>query len=401
MRWMTDRFLTYLYQFLHEKAQRRDGYRSTDAPPLTNQGEPYYEINYTIALKVNIRVLSALQSAVFTNEATRSMMTAFSGLEERIRRDLDASNQLMYPAAFDSLIEYWSTVYTPYLGGPVVYNLFDFQSVAASAAPQAGSFTAWAENNRPDLTSAADVASLLGDIELALSMQLNRNFAVAGGHQADIDKWHSLLSMTGMGMPQTPVKGLVVDAQKFTEQHQLGAFFYSDSKGVGADTFLGWPDIRGDEKTLININTCGLTLGPEDIFWFGGKGLYAFEFDDDDTPGYTAEANDITAFGLVAEVGLGTSYRIGHAERLYTPEDGWYEPVIELDFTAAAGLQAYLWSVPHVTVHPDSWRAIMSEESEEAYHVNFDQPGFQAPADVFGQRYRQWLHEAWGLPFIT
>jgi hypothetical protein len=313
----------------------------------------------------------------------------------------------MYPKGYDAIIDYWSKVVTPYLGGPVIYALFDLQdwNYTGIWAPASGSFTAWAGNNRPDLTLAADVDALLDDIELALSMQLNRNLSDAGGGLTDFKKWDSLLSMTGMEMPQTGRSDITIDPIMWNERLLGGAFHYLDSKGAGADTFVGWPDMRGDPQTLININAINNSFpGADDtLYWIGAKGTYAYEFDDDDTPGYTAEANDITALGLVHDTGFGSQFSGGnlHAERLYTLEDGWYEPVDRLDYTAASGLQAHLWSIPQVTIHPESWRVIMSEETEETYMSNFKTPGFQVPVDVFGQTFRKWMFDIWGLPYIT
>jgi len=399
VKWMTDFFFQYLYQFLHEKAQRRDGYRSTDAPPLTNVYMPFWQTELAMVVKINAMVMATLESLVFTNEGTRTMLTAFSGVKDRINRILDASNQLMIPDGYMPIVDYWATVYTPFVGGPVVYNLFDLKTPGDTLSIGTGSYSTWSDGTRPDLTTAADVAKILSDLELALSQLLNRNVAAAGSKLADFDKWMSLLSMTGMGMPQATPKNLVVDLVKWKEQFELDAFHFFDNKGAGTDTFVCWPDIRGDYQTLLQVEVPeGVTL--DDLFWIGGKGLYAFDLQSDDTPGYSALANNNAGFGLVADTAFTTATG-RHIEKYYTKEDGWISSAISEDATSASGCQAYMWSYPILSLHPQSWRFIMSEETEEAYLAHLRRPGFQAPFDIWGQAFRKWSHDVWGLPYIT
>lgn len=398
LQWMTDHFWADIYPNMWNKAQRRDGYRSLVAT-LNTPLMPVYYTNLAVAISINVRVLQTIKNSLLVNQALRTCLAAFEGLEGIIDTCVEESSRLIYPAALTPLVEYWSTVYSSYPGGPIVANYFDYQDTEDYWPAAVGTFTAWA-SALPNLNVAADVEAMIADNLLALSILLDYN-VTAGNNLDDQTNYLSLADMLGIGAQNPSTPALTTDVQKWIEQWQVGAFTFLDSKGLGTDTFIGSPDIRGSEESLININPMGLSFPEGDLFWVGGKGLYAFEFDDDDTPCYTAAANDITGFGMVAPSYLNGDEVIAVIVDIYNREDGWVILPATLDFTDAAGLQSYLWSAPHITVHPESWRVIMSEEAEEAYRHNLLNPGFQMPFDIFGQVLKKFAIEAWDLPFVV
>ena len=397
LQWTATYFTPNIYNWVHEMAQRRDGYRATVAT-VGNALTPQNYVNLLVPFKINIRVLHAMLSALLVNEGTRSMLPGFVDTQERILRLLELSNTLMYPSGLDAIIDYWSQIYMPYAGGPIVINYFDFQNLLATVTTS-GTIHNWAAT-LPDLTDPLDIGYMLNDLDLVANMLLNYDLT-AGTDAADVRLLVSLMSMMGFPTPATPSPLLKIDPVRFIEQLQIDAFCFEDTKGAGANTFLGWPDMAGSPQTMINLNFMGLTMSPDDIYWIGGKGLYAFEFDDDATPGYTAATNDISALGMVAPCRPDANGYIRQDTGIFTREDGWAAGPTAVDFTLAAGVQSWVWALPWITMHPEAWRAIMSEEAEETYHINLRGPGFQVFVDVFGQAHRKWYHELWGIPFLT
>lgn len=408
--WMDAYFWPQLVKMLYEKAQRRDGYRPTNSPAdydATNILSILEWVTSTaMTAQINIRVLDALYSGVLTNQGMRSMLPAFQNARERIDRLIETTNQLRYPAGYKGMVEYWSTVYTPRLGGPVIFNLFDFQPLMVTDrwTPATGTFTAWTSADLPDLTTSADVDHLMDDVELACTMLLNDNVVSgATGALPDLRMLMSLYDMLGMAAVPVGPRGIVVDEAKFTEQFKIDAFHFFDDKGaLGTDTFLFWPDIGGSERSMLDVNFYGLSIGPEDPFWVGAKGVYAWDDDESATAGFAANSENMTAYGMVHDQDPGPTHGILHVRKFFTREDGWITPAVSLDFTDAGGCQAWIWAHPDLTIHPESWRVIMSEETEEAYHTVFGTPGsVRVPFDVFGQAFRVWLHTVWALPYIT
>lgn len=401
---ITTRFWPYVYTFLHEMAQKRDGYKAT-TESLHDGLHVMFRDELLISMKINIRVLAQLFTASLVNEGLKSTLTGMRTYRSRILRDLEASNRLVYPAEWDKFITFWSHVYSASARGPFVVNLFlmnHYLKAGAIFAPTTGAVTAWAA--LPDLTSSTDVGKLLDDIELAQSVLERYNVSDAN-HANDLRLINSIYAMMGFPTPQTPIPAVGVDGDKFHAQFMRYGMHFLDTKGVGADVSLFWPDMRGNVDNLINVDFG--PFNPDELDWIGAKGShgYAFEADDDDTPGYTTKANDLTSLGLV----IGTDYLDAScsstvaATKIWTQEDGWATLVRELDYTAAAGCQAHIWSIPDITVHPESWRVIMSEESEEAYlhDLRLDTHAVQIPVDHFGQAYRKWLYAAYKIPYIT
>jgi len=396
-------FWPNVYTYLHEMAQKRDGYKAT-VDTLTSSLKVKERDALIIAMKINIRVLAQLYTITLVNEGTKSTLPGFRKQRSRILNDLEASNRLIYPSAWDVFIDYWSQVYSMYPGGPVIAHLFVMPDIKAGGtwAPATGAATVWAA--LPDLTSEANVEALLNDVEIAQSVLENYNVSDAN-NRTDLRLVNSIYNMMGFPTPQTALPKFMSDSERFYSQFMEYGFLFSDTKGAGADTHLFWPDIRSSLDTLINIDFRGYT--PTLLDFMGAKGRmgYAYDADDDDTPGYTAEANDLTAYGTVCgNDGLSASfYDTVPPTKIYTREDGWITLARELDYTSAAGVQAHVWSVPDMLIHNEFWRAIMSEESEEAYLHNFrlDCNSKQVPFDHFGQTYRKWLYDAYKIPYIT
>lgn len=386
-----------VYTLLHEMAQKRDGYKAT-TETLTDPTNVMFRDELVITLKINVRVLWTLYHAALANEGLRSMV-GFAGRRSRIQRALEASNTIIYPAAFDKIIDYWSEVYSPYLGGPVIYNLFFPANIQAGASLDPGTSVATVFAAVPDLTTTASVDALLNDIECGIAVVTRYDLDVAAD-ATDLRLINSIYAMMGIPTPQTGVKGLTVNPQKFVEQFKEGGWIFEDS---GGSRSCYWPDIRGSADSLIHVYRKEM----DELDAIGAKGWYAADADDDDTPGFTGTAADLTLYGMVfPSTYLSASwFNFLPIVRYYTREDGWSDTVGAMDVTAAAGCQAYIWSVPHVTCHPEAWRFIMSEEAEEAYAFRFaltdNNSGFQRPFDHWGQAYRKWIHNAYGIPFIT
>lgn len=338
-----DNFWTEVYGLLHQMAQKRDGYKAT-TDSLTDAQNLMWRDQLIMNIKVNVRILWTLYHATLVNSGLRSMITGFAGLRARIQRALEASNTLIYPQGLDAIIDYWSEVYSPYLGGPVIVNYMDPQYVVrnggGSLQASVGTFTNWVA--LPDWTSAADVAALVNDIEVALGI-LTRYDCNVAADATDLKLIDSIYAMMGFPTPQTGVRGVTVNPGKFYEQFKRYGFLYEDNKGGGVDTWVYWPDCNGSVEQLLNIPIGGYPFDELDMI--GAKGIYAWDADDDATPGYTAAANDLSGYGMCApssflnaDEGLANVMAVD----FYTEEDGWAEQAKELDYTAAAGLQAHL-----------------------------------------------------------
>lgn len=396
-------FWPNVYTFLHEMAQKRDGYRATDAALNTALNIAYRD-SLIIAAKINIRVAAQLFCLALVNEAGKSTLSGFRTHRSRILRDLEASNRLVYPAEWDTFIDYWSHVYAAWERGPLVVNLFNLAAwikAGGALAPASGAVTDW--EGLPDLTSSTAVGNFLSDIELAFDVVERYNINVANT-KTDIRNINSIYAMMGFPTPQTKLPSLSVDPAKFYAQFYRYGFLFHDTKGAGVNTWVYWPDARGSLDELINVRTGGQPLTTLD--WIGAAGgPYAFDAQDDDTPGYTAQANKLRAYGMVVGIDwIHDSLALGRIPTsIYTREDGWVSLPREYDFTAAQGNQQFLWETVDLNTHPEGWRVIMSEESEEAYRHNFAPVGrtFQIPFDHFGQAYRKWLYAAYKIPYIT
>lgn len=400
-------FWPNVYPFLHEMAQKRDGYKAT-SETLNNTWTDRVRIAFILSVKCNARILWSAYHAALVNEGMKSMIPGFQGRRSRLLRILEMTNTIIYPSAWDKVIDYWSKLYTPYQNGPVIINYFSLDpyiSAGAGLQPASGTSTVWAA--LPDWTSSTDVGNLMADLELALGVLTRFNINDANT-KSDFRNVNSIYAMMGMPTPQTGVSGLVVDPARFQAEFRRYGYLYNDTKGAGVDHHIYWPDIRGNQDALINIDTEGLPF--DELDSIGAKGLYAFDADDDDTPGYTPESNDLTEFGIVHGDGWLTAGMASNVKaiptQIYTREDGWAELLRELDYTSASGVQAHLWGVPDITVHPDGWRVINSEENEEGYVFRFDfrtgqRGAFQRPFDHFGQAYRKWLYQSYGIPYIT
>jgi len=393
--WLESIFFESIYPQKHILAQRRDGYRAT-AATINDNTYPVLRDNVIVRAKTNIRVVNALATACLVNEGMRTMLTGFADTYDEIKRLLQYSNELMYSEKLDEIINWHSQIYTPYTGGPLVFALMDFEEIG-ELAPSAGAFTAWAD--QPDFNVAADVAAVLSDIKVALDMILQRD--MAANPASDELNLLSIYSMLGMHTPQTPAPLLKVDPERWIWDFEMGACHMVDDKGAGVDTHVYWPDMNGSAQTLINLNL-PIVPSPDDwLFWIGAKCPYAFEADDDANPGYTAASADFTALGMVVRQSQEVNQYLRPDFKVYTREDGWANLSGNLDFTDVSGVQAYIWSRPWLSQHPDAWRFIMSEEAEEIYHINLKTPGVQVPVDVFAQAAKMWLYDTYGIPFLT
>jgi hypothetical protein len=402
--WINTHFWPAYYDMLWQLGQRRDGYRSTDPPPLATTTVPRESFEVALKAKVNAANIEALYNSCMVNSGMRSMIEAFDDINpDRIQRAVERANQIYMPQWLLPLANYWVGLYSPYPGGAIIINLFDFQDTEDLLIPGAGAFTAWGDDF-PDFNVAADIVALLDDIDLACSQLLPPYNLTAGppSDLADYKKFISLLDMEGTAGCVVERGTLRVDERRFIEQFKAcNAFRTLDTKGAGVDTYVYWPDMEGSEDTLININPCGLQFGPDDLFWIGGKGLYAYEADESATPGYGAAAENLTGLGLFCRVSPTDVVHTFRAKtEQYTDEDGWSTGTEEYDFTSAAGLQSFFWYHPYVSIHPEAWRSIMSEEAEDVRHINFEKPGFQVPVGVFGRAYREWLITQSKLPFM-
>jgi hypothetical protein len=403
---LNDNFWAQIYLLLHEMAQKRDGYKSTESS-LTTPLNVVYRDSLILAIKINIRVLWAMYHALFVNMGMRSMQQAFGGTRSRMQRILEASNTLIYPQEFDPIIDYWSEIYSPYPGGPIVVNLFNLnQWVGYNAGTLRGSSnpTNWVAVPDWDASTNATVASLCHDLENALNVLLR--YQTNDSDTADDLRYiQSLYSMMGFPTPQTGVKGLGVNPAKFQEQFQRYGYLFYDTKGAGTDTYVYWPDAMGSVDTLLDVEMGGFPFDTLDMI--GAKGIYAWDADDDATECYTPVANDLLAYGMVGLTQWVAS-GLGNVQSpiidIYTEEDGWQSLSINVDYTAAAGLQEHLWKLPWLTVHPQGWRVIMSEEAEESMRTGFSVVGgtkVQIPFDHFGQAFRKWVYQTYKIPYVT
>jgi hypothetical protein len=371
---------------------------------LTDAENVLWRDTLIVGIKINIRVLWTLYHATLVNEAMRSLLPNLSGLRSRIQRSLELSNTLIYPQELDQIIDYWSEVYSPYPGGPVIINYVDVQRIVRNGGGElqasVGTPTSWVA--QVDLDGTGEFAKLLNDIEVALGV-LTRYDCNDANDATDLRLIQSLYSMMGFPTPQTGVKGLTVNPVKYFEQFKRYGFLYVDDKGAGTDTWVYWPDIRGDQDSLVDIR---IGDHPFDVLdMIGAKGVYAFDADDDDNPGYTAKAADLTAYGMAHGSNWLTA-SLGSAQvptiQAFTKEDAWVEIATHQDITSAAGLQLAFWANPVRAMNPDWWRIIMSEEAEEAYKFALESARHvQIPFDHFGQAFRRWIYAAYKIPYIT
>lgn len=394
--WVNTIFFTQYYEMLWHMAQRRDGYRATAAPPLTSPTVPREQMDLAVTTGIMIKVMCQLYGGVLINEGMRSMIEAFDDINpDRLRRQVERFRQVMYPTYLKPIIDYWGQVYSPFPGGPVVIPTFDFQKSEDELVPASGSYTAW-NGDMADLNVAADVVAILDDIDLALTQLLDGNVA----DLADLDNYYSQLDMMGHQMPGLEPGTVIIDPVRWKEQYEGGQFYSLDNKGVGVDTHTFWPDMRGSEDTLVSVALNGFNA--DDLWWIGAKGIYAWDADDDDTPGYTAQTADLTAYGMVLRTQPNATISRGlYVTQIYTREDGWASFTASHDVTDAAGLQALFWQHPWETIHPEAWRIVMSEEAEEVYKHHFKNPTVQIPAGQWGREYRDWLLKMSGLPFTV
>jgi hypothetical protein len=310
---------------------------------------------------------------------------------------------LVYPAAWDTLIEYWSQVYVPYPGGPVVANIFDFQHIAAVAAiaPTGSTFHAWG-STMPDFTSYTSLGYMIDDINLACAMIDRYAYLNVAASITDLKLLTSMYKMMSFPTPQTGVSGIKVDPQRWTEQFKGGAFSFIDDKGGGTDTFVTSRDVKGDVEGLLDIPDYGYPHGELEALGFLTP--YGHDLQDSATPGYGATSEKILSLGLVSATALASAgaYDVAQINSFWTREDGWIAQPVIVDITSASGMQALLWQYPVVTLHPEHWVMIRSEESEEEYRVNIESGSgrFQTPWDHFAQRYHEWLHAAYQIPYI-
>jgi hypothetical protein len=379
-------------------AQARDGYRSTDAPPLTTTTLPREVMELAFGISVNIRAINGAMQALLVNSGMRTMMDAFNAIPvDRITRALERSNQLKYEPFLGPWIEYWSSIFSPYDNGPIVINTINLQDLNVNLPPANGAFHDW-NGTMPDWTSATDLDYMLDDIELGLSMLLD--FNLGANDLADYQKMVSLWNMVGHMTPSPAAPILKTDYSHWVHQFKLSAFHFRDNKGGGVDTHAYWPDMRGNEDTMVNVNYMGNAPGTDDLYWVGAKGAYGFEADDDDTPGYTAAANDLTSLGSFIQVYPDETNDFKYITKVYTQEDSWQPFAANLDFTAADDVQDYVWRCPWITQHPEAYRAINSEDAYETYRYNMDDPGVQLPIGTFGRAYRKYLISQTNLPFV-
>jgi hypothetical protein len=393
--WINSVFWTQYYEMLWHMAQRRDGYRATAAPPLGEPLLPREVFELAVTANINIRVIDAVYGALLVNEGMRSMIEGFDDINpDRITRGIERCNQMMYPDWLAPIVSYWGQIYSKYPGGPIVIPLFDFQAIEDLLVPASGSYTAWTGN--PDFAVAANINSMLDDIDLACTQILDGNCA----DLADLDNFQSIQDMMGHVMPAPPRTSLIVDEIRWKEQYESLGMYVEDNKGAGVDTHTFWPDMRGSEDQLVNVQLNGINF--DELYWIGAKGIYAYDADDDDNPGYTAKAADLTAYGLVCRIKpSATIHELDYVTRFYTREDGVAELAAAHDITSAAGCQTLFWQFPWETCHPENWRQVMSEEAEEIYKLNFRHPGVQVPAGTWARAYREFLIQKSQMPFVV
>lgn len=377
----------YIYTMLHEMAQMRDGYRSQDVA-LTDPLNVNYRDNLIVSLKINLRVLWALYHCMMYNEATKALIPGLSNKRRQLAELLEWSNKLIYPSALDALIDYWSAVFVPYPGGPVCYSIFDlFFPWSSVIAPAVGAFTAtYTLGAPPNLATSAGAQKVIDDCRLALTMVDQYNLAVATD-ATDFRLITSLYKMMGFPSPQTGVKGLSVSLKHWVDQFMANAFYFVDTKGAGTDTFVCDPDIMGSMDILIEL--IDLQVPPDDLDWIGGKGAYAFDLQDSSTEGYCAMTEKVLSLGCVLDMS-GSAIFPRHVWKIFTQEDGFSYPSSSADMTEVGDVQGFLWSLPLVTLHPQSWTAIRSEESEENYRTGLSARGpatVQMPAGHHGDRF--------------
>jgi hypothetical protein len=394
--YIVDHFWPEVFSRWVEMAQFRDGYNPSTTS-LTTADVVRQRLELILTLKINIRVLWALFHCTAYNEATRSMRTAFSGKRSRMENLLKWSNTLIYPQEWDDFISYWSAVCVPYPGGPILYNLFSFQGLTTD--PKTGTYTDWGADDLPELETSADIGYLLDDIQLALTEVDSYNINTAA-RKVDFQLVQYHLKMLNFPIPATPARGLCVSPKHFEDIIRCG-FAFTDNQGAGNNICVFHPDIAGDKDTLIQQ----WNRQPMDALdWAGMKYMYAFDNPDTANTWMDVDASEkLMTYGVVRPGHVSTNLHPLWLRRLYTAEDGWYEPSNNEDATSAAGLQAFLWSHPLVTAHPNSFKFIAKEETEEDYRMNFvldSRQVWEMPFDHFGESYARYLHGVHRVPFI-
>jgi len=398
--WLYNYFFTQLYTLLYEKAEKAVGYKA-QAETITLNRFVTCRDSLILMGKINVRVLAAIEAAVMTGEGPKTMIAAFSGKHSKIMRVLERSNEMVYPAGLDVIVDYWSQIFSPYPGGPLCYTLFDFQPISDGyGIVPTTALTNWTAAEVPNLNVSADIDALIADIEAVFAMVLNYAI-VDAADVTDMRRVNSLYDMMKIKSPQTGLSGLKPMPDRWNEQFKRGLFHFRDNKGAGVDNLLAWPDMQGSNDTLISVRVDGYPY--DDLDWIGAKYPLAIEFSDSATPGYAPESEHATVLGIVLDVvPLGGTPIFAPFWQVYTPEDGWTVLDTTLDFTAVSDVQKWLWSHPQI-VHPESWRVIMSEESEETRLHSLDSRGgsVQIPLRKFGEHYISWIYNVYNLPHIT
>jgi hypothetical protein len=375
-----------------ELAQMRDGYN----PTATSLNDTTWRTvkdyaDLVVTTKIKIRTLWALFHATARNQGMHTMRSALSGKRSRMQNLLKWSNTLVYPQEWDEYINYWSQIYEIYPGGAIIVPWFCFELINKDT-PTSGAFHDW-NTSLPDFTSSTQVGYELTDIELALTLLDGYNMSTANWKTDHLNMLYHM-NMLGLTAPQTPAPGLIVDPKRFWDQFCGGGFWFKDS----VNGLIGYPQVDS-EQSLIYCRSLGSW---DELDWKGMKRSYAFMLEGTDV---YASVDDSWLFslGTTMQRVSDSNYPITNVS-IYTKKDGWHQSGGDLDMSAAAGLQAFVWAHPHVTIHPDSFMAIAAEEVEKLYHRGFDEPGLSRwymPVDHFGEKYVRWLHEIYKVPWIA
>jgi hypothetical protein len=313
----------------------------------------YHE--HCLHIGFNLVILNALMQGVYYCEGMNTLADDFSGKYRRINDLLGWARSLVCLPLISNIIDKFARVVVPYPGGPIYAELMEAILLNWGSSDGITNWSAAIDLDR-GVTSSDVVKLLLDDVE--------RSYEEISGESADAeDKADYRLIrniMTALGFPTmvVPERRIEENAPMWEYLQFYELFAFHDNKGAGTDTVHYHPIAADAESQIHRATPVGYVRDALDFMGIRANAAKASEVE---------PSGDNVVYGVLG-LPMATTYG-KKLHRVYTPEDGWFSTIGDLDLTAADSLQDYIWAQPWNTKHIFGAMAISSEDPEEQYFV--------------------------------
>jgi hypothetical protein len=379
-----DKAWLVMWERLREKAEIPPFNYTAPTATLTDYKAVYEREEIIFPHAWNLSMLQQMMNAVTYNEGMSTLTDDFRGKYRRISDLMEHYRSLLTIDLTNMLLDKFCHLVTPYEGGPLYAMLFDTYSQPWTGSNPATNWTTAIDLDR-GVTDSDVVKILLDDIEEAWEeVSGQAGDSSAESQRTDYRQIRNLMAALGFPSLKLPERRALNDPGLWAELQfcELFQFYHNEDLDKHDIAFPVFDDV---DKVIHRAFPVGYKYDWRDFI-----GFLPYAVKDGETEDHQS---DNVVFGMVHRGPAHNAMYRTH--RIYTAEDEWFTTEGALDLADADGLQAYIWSMPWVSKHIYSSKAIAHEEAEEDYWLYG--PGqyeeFDMRADNIGRNLFRVIHD--------